>query len=178
MPKWTHPIFTANNNSQDGPAGCFCSLGAEPPMQHPCPSTNSSSRHQPHAASSRRASQLLSVTGNMDPSPVSSLTPECLGVVYRGVRQRQFLCYQTVSISEGSSTRLSAAKAAAKLLAMPLDISSRKIFSPGFSDLLSAFLRVDNVSSSTQQGGQDPCGSISSGAIWWQCRDPRDQAPS
>lgn len=133
----------SNNNSHYGPAGCFCSLRAER-RSTLSPSTNT--LQQPPAPRRFLPPGLPAALCHREHGPISSFlsaTPERLGVVHGEVRQRQFSCYQMVPISEGSSTQPSAAKATAKLLAMPLPTSSRKIFSPGFRDFLfSAFLGV------------------------------------
>lgn len=106
----SHFCSLSNNNSHDGPAGCFRSLRAEPPVQRPRP------RHKHGAAASPRPlppAALPSCSHHREHGHSSSFlpaTPECLGVLYGDARQRQFPGYQTVSISEGSSAQLSAEK--------------------------------------------------------------------
>lgn len=143
----SHFHSLSDPSSHAGPAGCFCST--------PGPSTNTLQQTPAPQASSCRASQLLSAQGAPTHLQFPLGDTGMLGVVYGELRQRQFLCYQTAPISEGSSTQLSAAKATDKLLAMPLATSCRKLFSPGFSDFLfiSIFVSGQHILQYTVEGG-------------------------
>lgn len=73
----------SNNNSHDGPAGCFCSLRAEPPMQRPRPQHKQ--LQQPAGTSPRplppallpSCSQPQRARGHLQFPPSDTGTPGC-----------------------------------------------------------------------------------------------------